>query len=229
MKQIVEENESGIGKLFDLTIQALIVLSLISFSLETLPSLNPSFRRALSRFEIVTVTVFSAEYIARVWVTDNRLRFIFSFYGVIDLMAILPFYVARGIDLRSIRVFRVMRLARAFKLLRFSEAARRFRNTFRSIRSELALFFLSTMFVLYVSSVGIYYFENAAQPQKFASVFHALWWSLSTLTTVGYGDMYPVTLGGRLFTFVVLMVGLALVAVPAGLIASGLSDTDSTK
>jgi voltage-gated potassium channel len=224
LKEVVEKSDSGLGRVFDLFIQALIVISLVTFSVETLPDLTSETRRLLRQIEVIVVVVFTVEYLLRLYVADRKLRFVFSFYGLIDLLAILPFYVARGIDLRSIRVFRLMRLVRILKLLRFGKAAQRFKNAFRSIKTELSLFFLTSVFVLYVSSVGIYYFENGAQPEKFASVFHALWWSVATLTTVGYGDIYPITLGGKLFAFVVLMVGIGMVAVPTGLISSALTD-----
>jgi voltage-gated potassium channel len=224
LKGVVEKSDSGLGRVFDLFIQALIVISLVTFSVETLPDLTSETRRLLRQIEVIVVVVFTVEYLLRLYVADRKLRFVFSFYGLIDLLAILPFYVARGIDLRSIRVFRLMRLVRILKLLRFGKAAQRFKNAFRSIKTELSLFFLTSVFVLYVSSVGIYYFENGAQPEKFASVFHALWWSVATLTTVGYGDIYPITLGGKLFAFVVLMVGIGMVAVPTGLISSALTD-----
>jgi len=224
LKEVVEKSHTGLGRVFDLFIQALIVISLITFSVETLPDLSVGARHFLGWIEVIVVVVFTIEYILRLYVADHKLKFIFSFYGMIDLLAILPFYAARGVDLRSIRVFRLMRLIRIFKLLRFGRAAQRLKNAFQSIKTELSLFFLMSVFVLYVSSVGIYYFENGAQPEKFASVFHALWWSVATLTTVGYGDIYPITLGGKLFTFVVLMVGIGMVAVPTGLISSALTD-----
>jgi len=224
LKEVVEKSESGLGRVFDLVIQVLIVISLITFSIETLPDLTPETRLVLRRIEVIVVMIFTIEYLLRLFVADRKLKFVFSFYGLIDLLAIFPFYVSRGIDLRSIRVFRLMRLARILKLLRFGKAAQQFKNAYRSIKTELSLFFLMSAFVLYVSSVGIYYFENGAQPEKFASVFHALWWSVATLTTVGYGDIYPITLGGKLFAFVVLMVGIGMVAVPTGLISSALTD-----
>lgn len=225
LKDIIENIDSGPGRVFDWFIQSLIVLSLVSFSVETLPNLSDNTRSALWVIEIVTVAVFTLEYILRVAVSDNKLRFIFSFYGLVDLIAILPFYVARGVDLRSIRVFRMLRLVRALKILRFSRAMARFQRAFGMIRAELALFVTATIFLLYVSAVGIYYFENPVQPEQFASVFHSLWWAVATLTTVGYGDIYPVTVGGKIFTFVVLMIGLGLVAVPAGLIATAMTNT----
>ena len=156
---------------------------------------------------------------------DNRLKFIFSVQGLIDLLAILPFYLRIGIDLRSIRVFRLLRLARVFKFFRYSKAISRFKNTFRIVKAELILFMISTLFLLYLAAVGIYYFENQAQPENFASVFHSLWWAVATLTTVGYGDVYPITIGGRIFTFTILMIGLGIIAVPAGLLSSALTQT----
>ena len=225
LKDIIERSDTGPGRVFDLTIQFLILVSLVSFSVETLPNLSDNAQQILRLVEIVTVAIFSVEYVLRILVADNKLRFIFSFYGLVDLLAILPFYVSRGIDLRSIRVFRLIRLARAFKLLRFSKAVRRFQLAFSKIRTELTLFLLTTIFVLYVSAVGIYYFENPVQPEHFSSIFHSLWWAVSTLTTVGYGDIYPITVGGKIFTFFVLMVGLGLVAVPTGLIASAMTST----
>jgi voltage-gated potassium channel len=225
LKDIIEKNESGPGRVFDLSIQALILISLVTFAMETLPSLSATTRAYLNVVETVIVSVFTIEYLLRIIVAEKKLTFIFSFYGLIDLLAILPFYVAKGIDLRSIRVFRLLRLARAFKLLRFSRAMKRFRIAFGMIRAELVLFFMTSSFVIYVASVGIYYFEHVAQPDKFSSVFHSMWWAVSTLTTVGYGDLYPITVGGKLFTFVILLVGLGMVAVPTGLISSALTET----
>jgi len=223
LKGIVEQNDTPAGKAFDLAIQALIVLSLITFSIETLPNLSPAAQRWLTRIEVATVAIFTGEYLLRLALADRKLRFAVSFYGIIDLVAILPFYIASGVDLRSIRAFRFLRLFRAFKVVRYSKAIRRFHRAFVIAREELVLFVIVTMMLLYFAAVGIYYFENEAQPDKFASVFHSLWWSVATLTTVGYGDIYPVTVGGRIFTFVVLLIGLGIVSVPAGLVASALS------
>ena len=135
----------------------------------------------------------------------------------------LPFYIAPGADLRSVRVFRLLRLFRLLKLVRYSKAVRRFHIALNIAREELILFGTVSFIMLYLSAVGIYFFENEAQPMHFASVFHSLWWATTTLTTVGYGDVYPVTLGGRCFTFVVLLVGLGIISIPAGIVASALA------
>lgn len=223
MKTIVEKNDTRDGKLFDLSIQVLIILSLISFSLETLPDLNPEFQKSLQIFEIVSVVIFTIEYFLRLFVSNKKLKFIFSFYGLIDLLAILPFYLSTGIDLRSIRILRLFRLFRIFKIFRYSKAISRLQIAFTSIKEELILFFIATLFLIFISSIGIYYFENEAQPEAFASVFHSLWWAVTSFTTVGYGDIYPITVGGKIFTFFMLIIGLGIIAVPTGLIASALT------
>lgn len=223
IKATLENSDTLLGKVFDLFIQALIVLSLVSFSVETLPDLSATMRTALERFEGFCVAVFTLEYAARVMYAENRRKFIFSFFGIVDLLAILPFYLASGLDLRSLRSFRLLRVVRILKLARYSAAIRRFHRAFVLAREELILFFSATLIVLYLAATGIYYFEYEAQPEAFCSVFHSLWWAVATLTTVGYGDIYPVTVGGKLFTFIVLVVGLGIVSIPAGLVASALS------
>jgi len=223
LKAIIEENDTPVGRIFDLGIQALIVVSVVSFAIETLPDLPAGTKRALSYTEIVCVGVFTVEYLFRILVADRKLSFIFSFFGLIDLTAILPFYLSTGLDLRSIRALRLLRLFRALKLVRYSRAIQRFHRAFLIAREEVVLFLCVTLILLYFAAVGIYYFENPAQPEAFASVFHSLWWAVATLTTVGYGDVYPVTPGGKIFTFCVLMLGLGIVAVPAGLVASALA------
>ena len=223
LKTLVEGLHTKTGRTFDIFIQILILFSLLSFSIETLPHLNESVQFGLHLFEILSVIIFTIEYLLRILATDKKLKFIFSFYGIIDLLAILPFYLLHFADLRSIRIFRFFRLFRALKILRYTKALRRFKLAFLSVKEELIVFLIGTAFVLYVSAVGIYYFEHEIQPKQFTSVFHCLWWAVATLTTVGYGDVYPVTIGGKIFTFIMLMIGLGIIAVPAGLVSSALT------
>lgn len=206
----------------ELLIQALILFSLVSFAVETLPDLPPRVMRALEIVEAVTIGIFTVEYLLRVAFARDRLRFVFSPMGLVDLLAIVPFYVSLGIDLRSARALRLIRLVRILKLARYNAAVRRFQRAIFVAKEEIVLFFFVTALLLYFAAVGIYYFERDAQPEKFASVFHSLWWAVTTLTTVGYGDVYPVTVGGRIFTFVILLIGLGIVSIPTGIVSSAL-------
>lgn len=225
IKQIVEQSNTKAGKIFDLTIQFLIFVSLITFSVSTIPDLSERSLQIIHITQIITVTIFSLEYLLRIFVADKKLAYIFSFYGVVDLLAILPFYLSSTVDLRSIRILRLFRLFRIFKVVRYSKAVNKYKAAFLEMKEELVLFSLATLFVIYIAAVGIYYFENEVQPENFKSVFHSLWWAVATLTTVGYGDVFPITIGGRL----VLMIGLSIVAVPAGLLASALQNINKDK
>lgn len=220
---VFEDNTTKKGRYFDYFIQTLIFLSLVSFAVDTLPDLSTPFRSFLKGFETISIIIFTIEYIMRLYVSKNPLKYIFSFYGIIDLMSILPFYLSTFLDLRFLRAFRIFRIFRALKLMRYNKALNRFRLGFTIVKEEIILFFLVTLVLIFITSAGIYFFENEAQPEVFKSVFHSAWWSIVTLTTVGYGDVYPVTLGGKIFTFFVLMIGVGLVTVPAGLVATALS------
>ena len=220
---ILEDNTTKKGRYFDYFIQALIFLSLVSFSLDTLPNLSEEFRQFLDSFEVFSIIVFSVEYLLRVYVSKKPFKYFFSFYGIIDIVAILPFYLNTFLDLRFLRAFRVFRVFRALKLMRYNKAINRFNLAFKIVKEEIILFFMITLVLIFITSAGIYFFENEAQPEVFKSVFHSAWWSIVTLTTVGYGDVYPITIGGKIFTFFVLMIGVGLVTIPAGLVATALS------
>ncbi|ORE84961.1 ion transporter [Oceanococcus atlanticus] len=220
---VVQRADTRAGRAFDLCIIVLIVLSIVSLTIETLPGIAPSFRAALQLSEIVITVLFTAEYFLRVYTAPSKLGYIFSFYGIIDLLAIVPFYLALGFDLRGLRAFRIFRVFRILKLTRYNRAMQRFHRALVLAKEELVLFFITTAILLYLAAFGIYYFEHQAQPEHFKSILHSIWWATTTLTTVGYGDIYPITAGGRTFTFLVLMIGLGVIAVPPGLVASALS------
>lgn len=223
IKNIVEYNDNKLSKSFALFIQFLIVLSVITFSVETLPNLKPQTKAILNSIEVFCVVVFTAEYLARIYVADNKPKFVFSFFGLIDLFAILPFYLFFGLDLRSLRVLRMFRLFRLLKLVRYNRAMRHFAKAMLLAKEQIILFMGVTLVLIYFAAIGIYYFENEAQPEHFSSIFDSLWWSIVTLTTVGYGDVYPITVGGRIFTFFILLIGLGIVAIPTGIISSSLT------
>lgn len=224
LKRVVENCDTRAGWWFDVAIQGLIVVSLISFSVSTIPTNSPSLQHQLGIVEAVTVALFTAEYLLRLYVADSKVKYAFSFFGLVDLLSVAPFYLPGSVDLRALRLFRLFRVVQLFKLLRYNHAIKRFHIALQLSKEELILFFSVTTMLLYASAVGIYYFENRAQPEAFSSIFSSLWWSVSTLTTVGYGDIYPVTVGGRFFTFVMLMIGLGIIAVPSGLVATSLAE-----
>lgn len=223
--KVVIKNDSKIGRRFDIFIQSLILLSLVSFSIETLPNLSDKLINFLNIFEFITIVIFSIELLLRLILTSPPFKYLFSFYGIIDLIAVIPFYLSVGVDLRSVRIFRLFRLFRIFKLLKYSSAIDRLNSAFSEIKKEITIFIIGAFFFIYVSSIGIYHFEHKVQPEIFKSVFHSMWWAVTTLTTVGYGDMYPVTTGGKIFTTIIVFIGMGMIAVPTGLFASAISKT----
>ena len=222
IKNIIETQDSRIGYLLDIFIQFLIILSIFAFSIETLPNLNSKIISYLNIFELIAIFIFTVEYLLRFYVSDKKIKYIFSFYGLIDLIAILPFYLPTAIDLRSVRAVRLLRLV---KLFRFNKSLTILKTALLKIKNELILFSFITFILLYISSLGIYFFENSAQPESFKSIFHCMWWAVCTLTTVGYGDVYPITIGGKIFTGIITLVGIGVIAIPTGLFASSLTST----
>jgi voltage-gated potassium channel len=196
---------------------------MVCFSLETLPDFGDQYATFFFYSEATVVVIFTVEYLYRLYVAENRIKYIFSFYAIIDLIAILPFYLAFAVDLRNLRALRLLRLLRLLKLARYMTALGRFKQALYESKEELFIFCSASFVIVYIAAVGIYHFEHPVQPEAFKSIFDCLWWAVITLTTVGYGDMYPITLGGRIFTFVILLVGLGLIAVPTGIITSALS------
>jgi voltage-gated potassium channel len=222
LQQLISE-EDPIGIKFNWLIQLFILLSVIGFSVETLPDLSQEHHRIIHIGEVILVIVFSIEYLARIITAEKPLKFIFSFYGIIDLLALLPFFMQFGFGFVSLRALRFLRVFRILKLMRYNKAINHFRAAFILAKEELVLFGMAALILLYFAAVGIYFFEHPVQPKVFASIFSSLWWSVCTITTVGYGDIYPITIGGRIFTFLVLIVGLLIISVPAGILASSLS------
>ena len=222
-------NSTKLGYRVEIFIQLLIVISIINFTVQTLPDKNFIFQKYLNAIEIICVFFFSLEYLLRLIASKKPLKFIFSFFGIVDLLAILPFYLTLGTDLKSLRAVRLFRLLRLLKFLRYGDTLKNLKQSFDNVKKELILFSAATLLLIYFSSVGIYFFENEAQPDAFSSVFSAMWWSVATLTTVGYGDIYPITTGGKIFSTFIVFIGLGLVAVPTGLIASSLTQALNKK
>jgi voltage-gated potassium channel len=221
----VREPESPNGRRLSLFVGVLIAVSMLGTVFETVPGLPAWLNRTLVGLEYIVVVIFTLEYFLRLAASKPTYRYAFSFLGVVDLLAVLPFYLGLALDLRSIRALRLLRLFRILKLGRYGDAFDRLGAAFRSVSAELTVFFVGTLILLYLCGVGIYYCENEAQPEVFRSVLSGFWWGIVSLTTVGYGDIYPITPLGKVFASVVLFIGLGIVAVPTGLIASALTRT----
>lgn len=196
------------------------VIAIITFSISTIPNLTGVQLLTLKYIELATIGLFTVDYIARV--VTNGVKYMKSPLGLIDLIAILPFYLSIGIDTRSVRIVRLIRLFQIFKMVRCTKSLSLIYRSYVLIKSELMVFAMLSMVVLFLSSVGIYYAEHVSQPDKFASIFHSMWWAVTTITTVGYGDMYPITILGKMFTFIVLIIGLGIIAIPTSLYSSAL-------
>jgi voltage-gated potassium channel len=211
----------------------LIVLNVAVVMFETSQPIFREYRELFRAFDIFTVVCFTAEYLARVWVSDlhvqyprnkpwrARLRYMTTPYAIIDLVAILPFFLGFLWDLRILRVFRLVRL---LKLFRYSPALATLGRVLHSERRALMAAGVIMMGLMVFSATIMYYLEHDAQPDVFASVPHAMWWAAVTLTTIGYGDMAPVTTPGRMFGGVVAVMGLGMFALPVGIIASGFAN-----
>jgi voltage-gated potassium channel len=201
---------------------AVIILSAAVITLESMQSLPPLVHRLLGWAEFVILGVFAGEYLLRLWAAPSRWRYALSFWGIVDLLAVLPGLLLLQPQTQSLRVLRLMRMFRLLKLLRLRRASRRLEDALRASREELILFTAVAILVLFVASVGIHAFEHEAQPEKFGSIPQCMWWALATLSTVGYGDVYPITAGGRIFTGLTVLIGVGIVAIPAGIITSEL-------
>jgi voltage-gated potassium channel len=211
----------------------LILLNVVAVMLETIPSIYLPNKALFYYFDIISVVIFSIEYILRVWSCVNeakyrhpvygRLRFMFTPGAIIDLLAILPFYlhVFVGLDLRILRILRLFRFLRLFRLTAYMKATRLLINVFRSVYNQLLLSLVLALTLIIISSSLVYFPEHIAQPDVFTSIPATIWWSVVTLTTVGYGDMIPVTITGKVFTGGILLAGVALFALPAGIITAG--------
>lgn len=231
---IIETADSGdlASKIFDISIIVLIAINIISVIIDTFKIPN-SVETVLNYIEIFSVIIFTIEYILRIWTADllrpelsnikSRLLYIFSFMAIIDLLAILPFYLPFliPIDLRVLRALRIIRLLRLFKINRYTTALKSVSMVFKSKANELMSSILVLAILMIIASVLMYNIEHTAQPDAFENAFSALWWAIATLTTVGYGDIYPVTVAGKILSSIIALLGIALVAVPTGIISAG--------
>ncbi|MAC92144.1 MAG: hypothetical protein CMC01_00295 [Flavobacteriaceae bacterium] len=213
---------------FDIFIYVLIIANIIAMVLESHKFIQVQFSKFFYYFELISILIFSFEYIYRIVISYKESKwggvknYVFSFFGFIDLISILPFYIKQFVllDGRFFRILRLFRLTRVFKLGRESKSLRLFIKALSAVKSELMFtLFLSILTILFSAS-AIYFLENKAQPEVFSSITASVWWATISLATVGYGDIVPITIWGKIFASIISLVGIGIVAIPTGIISA---------
>ena len=233
------QNRTGAGRLsksFHAFMVILIVINIFAVMLETVAEIEEQYRVEFWAFEVFSVAIFTIEYILRLWCCtlnnyfrnpiSGRIRFALKPMSIIDMISILPFYIPLilPIDLRMLRVVRLFRIFRIFKLGRYSDAYNLINRVVLQKSEYLAVSLIFVLSLLLVASTIMYFIEHEAQPQVFSSIPSTMWWAIVTLTTVGYGDVYPVTPFGKMLSGTIALLGIGLFALPAGILASGFSE-----
>lgn len=223
------------SRLIDVLLVTLIMVNVLGVIMETVPSFHAEYHRPLYWLEFSSILIFSVEFLTRLWVATEepdsrgmtpikaRLKFLATPMAIVDLVAILPFYLGFIFNI-DMRFLRILRLFRIFKLTRYSEAM----TTMLTVLHDEARNFMAAIFIMLVIMIiaasGIYMMEHEHQPTTFGSIPQSMWWSTVTLTTVGYGDVYPITFLGKVFAAIIMVAGVGLVALPTGILASSFSD-----
>lgn len=236
--EIVEAARNGdrASRRFDIFMLALISANVIVVILETVKYVEANYFLYLHWFDVISVAIFTVEYFLRLWSCTSselyraplmgRARYALTPLALIDLLAILPFYLPMLIplDLRFIRIVRLFRIARVLKFGRYSESIQVFERVFVRKREELFMAFFVVLVILVLCSSVMYFAEHEVQPEKFGSIPDAMWWGVITLATVGYGDVYPITPLGKVMGSFVALLGIAVYALPTGILAAGFAE-----
>lgn len=225
----------GVSLVFNLLLITIITLNAIAIVLHTVPEYNRRFAQVFSDFEFFSVVFFTIEYVLRIWsCVENkkyhhwfwgRLRYIVSTSALIDFLAIFPFYFTLfATDLAIVRILRLFRIFRLFRISRYSHAFRMIQTVVADKKEELILSTMLVVFMLIIVSSVMYYVEHPAQPDKFSSIPATMWWGVTAMTTVGYGDIHPITPLGKLLGGITAIVGIGLFALPTGILVSGFNE-----
>ncbi len=230
------DDDELIDKVVAVLLMILILVNTLAVVLETVDSLNERYGTIFYTIEMVSVVIFIAEYLLRVWIApltpkfskpiSGRFKYAFTPLALIDLIAIVPAILPLIVpmDLRVVRFLRVFRLFRLLKMNRYVESLNRLDDVIRAKKEELLVMLAMIAMLLLFSSSLMYLVENEAQPDKFPDIPSAMWWGIATLTTVGYGDVFPITGLGKFFGAFIALLGVGMFALPAGLLASGFAE-----
>ena len=228
------------SKMFDIVITSLIIINLVLIIADTF-DIPAKLRFIFNVIEIITVIVFTIEYIFRLWTADlrlpgqnkimARLKYMITFMALIDLFSILPFYIPFIIrlDLRILRTLRIARLLRLFKVNRYTSTFSTIGNVFKKKMAQLITSVFIILMLMIIISVLMFNIEHEAQPDKFVNAFSSFWWALATFSTIGYGDIYPITIAGQILNGIFAFLAIGLVAIPTGIISAGFTEQTKKK
>ena len=216
LRQRLRDPEGRAHKTLELASTSLILIALGTAPLEATPTMSGPWRQAITWLELSILAIFTAEYLLRLWIAERPWKYAFSLYGLIDLAAILPFYLAWGSETTALRAIRLLRLIRLWKHRGYTRAWIRLASALRESREEATIFLVASALTVYIAAIGIHQFEADAQPEHFGTLGQSLWWAIGLLVDVDYGEIWPVTFGGKAFTAIIALVGIAIIAVPAG-------------
>ena len=232
-------NDLGLNRLFNFSLMALILLNVCCVILETVPSLQAQYGRLFSYVESASVFLFTIEYLLRVWTSSvderfgygwrGKVRYLFSPFALIDFLAIAPSYFSllTSFDMRVLRAMRLFRMIRLLKLARYSLAVLVLVSVFRKKKPELLVSLTLGLILMVFASSLMYFIEHEAQPDHFSSIPQTMWWAVSTLTTIGYGDVFPITPLGKFVGSIIAFIGVGLFALPAAILASGFAEMET--
>jgi len=236
-----DREKTLVGKIFDIFIIILIIFNVLLVILDTFNGFSKEVYFGLKETELFSIIIFTIEYLLRLWTADfiypdlapakARLKYAFSFMAIIDFLAVLPFYIPFiiPIDLRVLRMVRLFRLLRIMKINRYTNALTSIGSVLKRKASQLISSMLVVFVLMVIASVLMYNIEYTAQPDVFQNAFSGLWWAIATLTTVGYGDIYPVTVLGKILSAIIALLGIGIVAVPTGIISAGFMENMEEK
>ncbi len=221
---IIFESDTPMGKLFDVCLLVMILLSIVLIIMESMQGLSPFWKRVFTVFEYVFTLFFTLEYLLRIYCSPRARDYIFSFFGIIDLLSTIPLYVGwlfvSARYLMVLRTFRLIRVFRVFKLFSFLSEGDLLLRSLRLSARKVMVFFLFV--VIMVISIGTLMFmvEGNVEGSQFTDIPSSIYWAVVTMTTVGYGDIAPVTTIGRFLSTIVMLLGYTIMAVPTGIVSA---------
>lgn len=218
--------DTPLARAFDAILLLFIVLSVATVIIESVPSIQDRYSTLLDTLEWVFTIVFTAEYVLRIWCARRRLRYLTSFYGIVDFLAIIPTYLSLVLPLShtllTVRALRLLRIFRIFKMGRYMQEASTLRRALYASRQKIAVFILAVATILVIMGSTMYLIEGSVNPE-FNSIPDALYWAVVTMTTVGYGDATPITIPGKILAALMMLIGYSMIIVPTGILTVEIS------